>query len=64
MSRKERKLAAVTAAAAYGVRDDENVGIGRGAGRGFGEVPDDGGVCVEEIFDSGQLCLLFPSLCD
>ena len=32
-----------------GVRDDEHVGIRAVLGAGFGEVADDGGVCVEEV---------------
>ena len=37
-----------------GVGDDEDVGVGAGGRDGFGEVPDDGGVGVEEICVRGR----------
>ena len=35
-----------------GVGDDEDVGVGARVGGGFGEVADDGGVGVEEVWEA------------
>jgi len=38
-----------------GVGDDEHVGVWAGIGGGFGEVADDGGIGVEEVYGEIQL---------
>lgn len=42
---------------AYGVRDDENVGLGSVFGGGLGQIADDGSVGVEEVWQRQDLQL-------